>query len=362
MTTASPVDRTYGSPQRPARRFRARLVIAALVAALAGLMLAPASSLADHQPPVCTVNQQQGKLCLSVSDTPDPVAYSTFDGNSVWLKYTAVVSNDSRSSSLSHTGLTEALPDGTTFVKATTSRGNCTGAAQSVSCTFGSMKKGQSATVEVTVTAPATALENPPDIVISNVVSAFFDEQFSDQPGNGGKKDTVTYIEPTTVSKTAGQAYVPLGKNGKVGTDPAGTQYASSTIPNASSDLLAKIDIAAPDSFCDADFKVRIKNKSYICRAGGFVDASITNAATGSTYTNAKDPIVFRLKWDASLVSDKQTDKNFAVFYQSNASAPIQVIDTACNATASNIPCLKNTVVAGSAATDLVKDSNGRMR
>jgi Domain of unknown function DUF11 len=360
IATASSADGTHGSAQRPASRSRTRLAIVALVVGIGALMLAPASSVADHQPPVCTANQQQGKLCLTVSDTPDPVAYSTFDGNSVWLKYHAFASNESRSSSLSHVGLIEALPDGTTFVEVTTSRGSCTGAAQSVSCTIGSLKKGQDAAVDVTVTAPVTALENPPDITITNVVSASFDERFSDQP-NGGKQDTATYLEPTTVSKTAGQAYIPLGRNGKVGTDPAATQYASSTIPNVSSNVLAKIDIAPPDSFCQ-DGKVTIRNKSYICRAGGFAEASITNAATGATYSNAQNPMVFHLRWDAPLVSGKQTVKNFAVFYQSNASAPIQVFETACNAAASNTPCLKNTVVDGSAETDLVKTDNGRMR
>jgi uncharacterized repeat protein (TIGR01451 family) len=360
IATASPADGAHGLSGQRSSRSRMWLVTAAIALGLAALMVAPASSLADDQP-VCTVNQQQGRLCLMVSDTPDPVAYSTFDGNSVWLKYTAAASNESRSSSLSHVGLNEALPDGTTFVKATTTRGSCTGAAQSVSCAFGSIKKGQSATVEVTVTAPVTTLENPPDITITNVVSASFDERFSDQPNNGGKQDTATKLETTTVSKTAGQAYVPLGRNGKVGTDPAGKQYASSTIPSASSDVLAKIDVAAPDSFCQ-DGTVKIRNKQYICRAGGFVEATLTDASTGAPYSNSLNPPVFHLKWDASLVSPKQTVKNFAVFYQSDTTAPIQVFDTVCNASASNIPCLKNTVVDGFAETDLVKKDNGRMR
>jgi hypothetical protein len=361
IVTASPADVANGSSQRPVNGSRAWLVIAAVVLGLGGLMFAPASSLANHQPPVCTSNQQQGKLCLSVSDTPDPVAYSTFDGNSVWLKYTAVASNDSRSSSLSHVGLNEALPAGTTFSSVTTSRGSCTGGGQSVSCSFGSLKKGQDATVEVVVTAPVSTEENPPDITITNAVNAAFDERFSDQ--NGGKQDTVTYLETTTVSKEAGQAYVPLGRNGKVGTDPAATQYASSSIPNASSNVLAKIVIAPPDSFCQ-DGTVKIGRKSYICRAGGFAEASITDANTGATYSNAQNPLVFHLRWDAGLVSDKQTDKNFVVFYQSSESAPIQVIDASCNAAASNTPCLKNTAILedGSAVTDLVKKDNGRMR
>jgi uncharacterized repeat protein (TIGR01451 family) len=358
--SADDADRSF---QPPAGRSLAGLILAAFVIAVGAFMLAPASSVANHQPQVCTTNQQQGTLCLIASDTPDPVAYSTFDGNSVWLQYHAVVSNNSRSSSLSHVGLIEALPGGTTFVKATTSRGNCTGAAQSVSCSFGPLRKGQTAEVDVVVTAPVSAAVNPPDITISNTLSASFDERFNDSPGSGGKQDTATYLETTTVSKTAGQAYVPLGRNGKVGTDPAAAQYASSSIPSASTDVLASIDIAPPDSFCQ-DGKVSIRNKSYICRDGGFVEASITDAATGATYSNANNPIVFHLRWDPSLVSDKQTDKNLVVFYQSTPTAPIQVFDTACNAAASNTPCLRNREVLadGSAETDVVKNENGRMR
>jgi hypothetical protein len=361
-TTALSTDDAHRASQPPARS-RAGFILAALPIAIGAFMLAPSSSLADHQPKVCTSNQQQGTLCLFASDTPDPVAYSTFDGNSVWLQYHAVVSNESRSSSLSHVGLIEALPAGTNFVEARSTRGTCTGAAQSVSCSFGSLKKGQTAEVDVVVTAPISAAVNPPDITISNTLSASFDERFSDSPGSGGKRDTATYVETTTVSKTAGQAYVPLGRNGKVGTDPAVAQYASSLIPSASTNVLASIDIAPPDSFCQ-DGKVRIRSKSYICRDGGFVEASVTDAATGATYSNASNPLVFHLRWDASLVSDKQTDRNLVVFYQSTPAAPIQVIDTACNAAASNTPCLRNPKVLadGSAETDLVKNENGRMR
>ena len=56
--------------------------------------------------------------------------------------------------------------------------------------------------------------------------------------------------------------------------------------------------------------------------------------------------------------------KNFVVFYQPNATAPIQVFDTSCNAAASNTPCLKNVtpLADGGIEADLVKVDNGRMR
>jgi uncharacterized repeat protein (TIGR01451 family) len=364
IATDLPIQRTRESLELAKTRRRRALSLGGVLglAVSALLVMGPSPSLANHQDPACTVNQQQGKLCVTVSDTPDPVAYSGFDGNSAWLLYKAVVTNASRSSSLSHVQLSEALPAATTFVSATSSRGSCTGFAQSVACTIGSLRKGQSATVDVIVTSPATSDPNPPDTTIENAVTVGFDEVFNDQ-ANNGKQDSAIYMEPTVVSKTAGQAYVPIGRSGKVGTDPAQSQYASSSIPNASSDVLAAIDVAPPDAFCASE-TVRIQNKTYVCRAGGFVEASVTNAVTGETYANPQSPLVFHLRWDGSLVSDKQTVRNFVVFYQSTATAPIQVFDERCNATASNTPCLKNItpLADGGIEADLVKPDNGRMR
>jgi uncharacterized repeat protein (TIGR01451 family) len=364
IVTASPVKRTHRSLDLvDTRRRRAlSLGVALALAVTALLVVGPAPTLANHVERACTTNQQQGTLCVTVTDSPDPVAYSTFDGNSAWLLYRATVTNASRSSSLSHVQLHEALPEGTTFVSVTSSRGSCIGSGQSVDCSIGSLKKGQSAIVEVVVTAPASAELDPGETTITNAVTGFFDERLNDQAG--GKQDQVTYSEPTTVSKAAGQAYVPIGQSGKVGTDPGRSQYASSSIPNASTNVLAALQVTAPDDFCPLDGTVRIQNKTYICRAGGFVEASVTNAANGATYVNAQNPMVFHLRWDGLLVSDKQTVKNFVVFYQSTAAAPIQVFDTLCNETASNTPCLKNINMTpgGGIEGDLVKPDNGRMR
>src|SRR5204862_488274 len=195
------------------------------------------------------------------------VAYSNFDGNATWLLYHAEVTNASRASNLSHVGLAEALPAGTTFVKATSSRGTCSGAGQSVTCAIGSLSNGQTATVDVVVTAPVTSNPNPPDLAITNVVSASFDENFNDQQ-NGGKQDTAVYSETTTVSKGAGQTYVPAGSSGQVDTDPSQSQYANAAIPSASTDVLATIDLLAPDSFCPSG-QVRVGKKTYVCREGG---------------------------------------------------------------------------------------------
>ena len=331
-------------------------------AALIALFLFAFGGIAQGASEACTTNNQQGTLCVSVTDTPDPVAYSSFDGNNTFLKYDIVISNRSRSSSLSHVGLTDTLPDGTSLVSATSSRGSCSAAGQVVTCPLGALKKGQQATAELVVTAPATALTDPPDITITNMATVAFDERFNDQ--TGGKQDTATASETTKVSKTAGQTFVPAGHSGKVDTDPANDQYANASIPSASTDVVATLQLLAPDSFCSANGTVRISNKTYICRQGGFVDASVVDADTGQRYTNTQHPLVFHLRWAPGLVSDRQTVRNFVVFYQAGDGAPVQVFGNTCNASASNTPCMRNVTEAadGSWSVDLVKSDNGHMR
>jgi uncharacterized repeat protein (TIGR01451 family) len=341
-----------------------RLALAALLAAALTLAaLLTSGTRARGASGDCTANTQQGVLCVSVVDTPDPVAYSSFDQNVTFLDYEIAVSNQSRSSSLSHVGITDTLPDGTTLVSATSSRGDCTTAGRTVTCPLGAFKNGQGATAEIVVTAPATALSDPPTITITNRVDASFDERFSDKP-NGGKQDTATALETTTVSKTAGQTFVPEGHTGQVDTDPAKDQYANARIPSASTDVLATLHVLSADAFCDADGTVRIGNKNYICRQGGFVDASVVDADTEQRYSNTDDPLVFHLRWAPGLVSDRQTVRNFVIFYRAGATAALQVFDQACNASASNPPCIRNVVegLDGSWSADLVKIDNGHMR
>jgi hypothetical protein len=310
----------------------------------------------------CTTNDQQAKVCVTVSDNPDPVAYSSFDGNQTFLAYRAVVTNTSKSSSVSHVGLTEDLPAETSFVRATTSRGTCSGSGDLVSCAIGSLKKGQGATVDVVVTAPASSESNPPPMVITNVVTVAFDERFNDQP-NGGKQDSVTASENTTVSKDAGQTYIPQGSSGQVDTDPAQAQYGNVKVTNASVDVLASLNLLAADNFCLLG-QVTIQGNAYVCRNGGWLSATLVNAVTGAPYVNAQNPLVFHLRWDRPLVSILQTADNFVVFYRTGASGPVQVIQTRCNATASNLPCLRNVQqeADGGWSVDLVKAENGHMR
>ena len=359
----------YDSPVTGARRARRRRLPAAIAIAVvcAGLLaLGAAQSFGDHVDPACTSNNQQGTLCLSVSDTPDPVAYSSLGGSSTFISYHVVLANTGNSN-LSHVGLQDTLATETGFVRATPSQGTCSNSGQTVTCALGSVSKGQQATVDIVVTGPATSDSNPPDITITNVAEGAFDENFNDQQ-NGGKQDTVTYSEPTTVSKTAGSTFVPAGETGVVGTNPGATQQGIATIDlsEVSTDVIASLNLLPPDTFCvNGLFKPPGSKKSYVCRNGAFVSASVLNAADNSHYTNANQPLVFHLRWDASLTSPKQTVKNFVVFYQADGSSQINVIDTRCSNPPTTLPCLRNinkNKTDGSWSVDLVRPDNGHMR
>jgi uncharacterized repeat protein (TIGR01451 family) len=358
------------SPVIRALRARSRLSAALAIALGSAAILAfgSAQSFGDHAPPACTSNNQQGTLCVSVSDTPDPVAYSSFDGNSTFLSYHVELSNTG-GSNLSHVGLEDTIPTETGFFSASPSQGTCSHSGQTVTCALGSLSRGQEATVDIVVTAPATSDPNPPDITITNVAEGSFDENFNDQQ-NGGKQDTVTYSEPTTVSKTAGSTFVPAGETGIVGTDPGATQQGIATIDlsGVSTDVLASLNLLPPDTFCvNGVFKPPGSKKTYVCRNGAFVSASVLNADTGTHYTNTQRPLVFHLRWNASLVSSKQTVKNFVVFYQPDGSSQVQVITQRCDSgnPPANLPCLRNiskNKADGSWSVDLFRPDNGHMR
>jgi hypothetical protein len=341
------------------RHLRARTALGMAMLTGAALLTATSSS-ADTTVPACTVNAVNSIICVSVTDTPDPVSYSTTDGNLTYLHYDVLVANTGKQNNDSHVSLTEALPPSTTYVanSVSTTQGTCSVSGSTVSCTIGQLKPGASATVGVTVTSPATSDPNPAPTTITNAVSVAFDSGVSN-----GRQTTVSTSADTTVSGVAGQSYIPQGSNGQVDTDPAAAQYGNVHVTNASVNVLAKINVGAPDSFCLLG-QVTIQGNVYVCRSGGFVVASVTNADTGTGYFNSSDPLVFHLRWNSNLISVLQSESNFVVFYKSSATAPVQVYSNRCDATASNMPCLRNIAKAsdGSWSVDLVKPDNGFMR
>jgi hypothetical protein len=383
----------YDSPvTRPHRRRSLYAAFAGILATTIVVLLTAAPGFGASGPQSCTSNNQQGRLCLTLSSSPDPVAYSTATGNS-YLKYTALLRNDGNSN-LSHVGLRfETLPAGTTLFRVTPSQGSCPNFDFPVQCALGSLGGGDTATVEVVITAPLAPSADPPDGLISltNVFAAF-DENFNDQ--NGGKQDTILYAcaqtgcaipSLDTVVKASAETFIPQGGTGEVNTDPDPTlkQHGKATIDQPSTDVFATLDLVITSnptdplntSFCPSNGQVKIGKKVYVCRQGGYIAASVTCATTPPPsqctgqghYIDPNRPLKFHLIWAASLVSSKQSVKNFVVFYQPDGSSQVQVIDARCGPgnPPTNLPCIRNiskNQVDGSWSVDLFRPDNGHMR
>jgi hypothetical protein len=364
------VPDTSVAAARPRRR--GRLVALALAAAFAAPMaFGAAPSAASHAPPSCTSPYYPGPLCLQVVDIPDPVSYSEADGNESFVAYDSTVSNQSGDSTLHNVTLGQDLPvdegevtllsEGYSgVVGVSTSQGECFTEGSSVYCDLGDLGPGEEALVRVKITAPAAESSNAEDTVITDYATASFYNPFG---GEGGVFDSASYDEDTTVTNDVGQTYVPAGEDAQVGTDPDDPQYANVSITNATEDLFASIEILPPDNFCQ-NGRVRVGLSVYVCRGGSFARASVTEVDDGSQYFNARDPLVFHLRWDDQLVSPLQTKKNFVAFYQSHVGAKTQVIKKRCGGFLPKLPCVTNIELHadGSLEADLVKPDNGRMR
>jgi uncharacterized repeat protein (TIGR01451 family) len=94
-----------------------------------------------------TVGPASADLSITAEDSADLV---TFGGE---LAYRLTVTNNGPSPATGATAV-GVLPAGTTFVSATPTQGSCTGTA-TVTCVFGSLANGGTASVEILVTAPS---------------------------------------------------------------------------------------------------------------------------------------------------------------------------------------------------------------
>ena len=338
-----------------------RLLAVAALAACALLWIAadPAAATTSR----CQKNVQGARVCFTLTDSPDPVSYSTFDGNQSYVSYHAKVTNRSGRLPVTHVKLLESLASGTTFVRAKTTKGSCDGVDRFATCRIGRLRPGQSALVDVAGTAPATAEADPGPLVIKNRVRLKFDRRAHSKPHHTGHRNRARVFESTTVLKDAGATFVPKSSSAQVDTDPGQTQYGNVSVTNASTDLLVKLNLLPADDFCLLG-QVTIQGNLYVCRSGGWVDASVTEADTGNHYSNSQQPLVFHLRWEKPLISLLQTENDFVVFYRTGNGAPVQVFSNQCNADASNLPCLRNIQqeADGGWSVDLVKPDNGHMR
>jgi hypothetical protein len=334
------------------RALRPRLALAAGLAVVPLMVFVPPGLAAES----CTTTAANSNVCVSITDTPDPVAPDGAGGNNTFYSYTTVVRNAGRNT-VSHVGVSQTVP--TSVVSAESAGGPCAVDGASVSCSFGSLPRNGSATVKITVTAPAQTGQ-----VLSSA-TASFSERANDKPGEDPKIDTVTVTEPTTVAANAGETWVEPGQTTIVNSDPAQPYRGRATIAGESTDHLSQgflaslkpVAVKGGTPFDCVLGQVSLTGGVFACRNGGWLLANIRD---GQTFD---PPLQFHLAWDASQGSLLQTRENFVVFYakDAGASTPIQRFGP-CSANPR--PCYVNLVGnTGQAwSLDLISDHNGYMR
>lgn len=313
---------------------------------LPAALLLPAAAGAEP----CT---EAPRVCVATSDTPERISVAGA-GSTTYVQYRTTVTNEARST-ITNVVLEDVLPSGTSL--RSVSPVGCVGAAGVTTCDLGSLASGAAATVTVEVTGPAAAG------TLENRVQVSFDEGPSDSPPDDPKQDTIAAVERTDVTATAGEAetWVPAGATTEISTDPTGANVATASEPQvagariqaAGFGVVALLRTDQPGPFTCP--------KQQVCRAGGWVQAQ---ALIGGLPGVFDPPLRFALRWDATLVSKRQTVRNLAVFYSAelDGSAP-QVISRRCGAS-SPPPCLDAVTeqADGDFTAVLVQHHNGYMR
>jgi len=143
-----------------------------------------------------TFTPSEADLSVTKTDSPNPVTVNTS------MSYTMVVSNNGPSSATGVT-LTDPLPPGVTFVLASSSRGSCSQAASTVTCSIGRLGNGGSATVTIIVTPTVEG-------TLTNTATVSATE--SDPVSADNSATATTTVNPPTINTPAGSGVsVPLG-------------------------------------------------------------------------------------------------------------------------------------------------------
>jgi uncharacterized repeat protein (TIGR01451 family) len=315
------------------RRMR---LFALIVFAVAGLAVPAAASATGSA------------VTVTVAHTPDSVSASTalttaYFGSTVTVK-------NAGTKTAKNVVVTDTPPSGSTPVSVSSTVGACTLGAN-VTCSLGSLAAGGTAVISVSFTSP------PSPGTATNKVKATFDLADGYFGWACPRHESVTTIDniPVTLVEGAVTSFLPAGIPGDISTSTTGDEVTTATRPQVAGAIIP----AQP-----AGETVVLKRNPapftcpawQVCRSGEWTEAHIDNTAG--------QPLQFELRWDASLVSHKQTTKNFAIFYRKTLDGPTLVISCHCNSTASNRPCLKNVTkyADGDFSVVLVKDDNGYMR
>jgi hypothetical protein len=310
-------------PRRTRHAFWLTLICASLVV-VAGAAVSSAQGVE-----ACTTSDP--RVCVSVAATPEDVSPSR-EGSPTYVSYHVVASNRAVNT-VTHAGLTATLPAGSSFFSATPDVGSCTGGGDSVSCQFGSLARGSTATVDIVVRAPSSE----GDAVATFTVS--FDERSNDGGQQDPKQDTVTVSETVGVAATPGTAasFVPKGESVKLSTDPTGTgvttsgdqQIATAAITSSPTSTSALLEEVPGPLTCP---------KGIVCRGGDWVQATIPGTFD--------PPLSFGLRWDATLIPSGLTAKKFAVLMtECLDGCPLEIVSDRCSSSTpakSELPCLRN--------------------
>lgn len=320
---------------------RCSRVLLLLVAALLALAL-PAAASAGGPPPPPSVT-------VSVAHAPDVVSAST-PLTRAYIASTVIIANTGRKDA-KKVAVNDTPPAGATAVSATASSGTCAVGAE-VKCQIGTLAAGAAATISVVFTSPSVAG------TVANKVKVSFET-----PGDGphgwdcpksGSASALDQI-PVTLIEGAVTTFLPGGVPGDISTSTTADETTTPSRPQVAGAII-------PAQPAGETVVLQHNNAAFtcpykeICRSGQWTEAHIVNGSG--------QPLQFELRWDASLVSPKQTTKNFVVFYRKTLDAPTQKISCHCDAKASNRPCLKSVTKRpdGDFSVVVVKDDNGYMR
>jgi Domain of unknown function DUF11 len=323
---------------------------AVALAIVAAFGLAGAGASGANATETCT---ESGPLvCVSVTDDPEIVPPSTTE-LSRYVSYVVTVRNGAQST-VTHVAASATFSPDLVLASATPSVGTCT-IVGGLSCNFGNLASGATATVTVGARTPFA------EGTAAATFTAAFDERFNDTGTPDPKQDTVSDTEETTVDARTGTAasFVPQGASANLSTDPTDTGVASLSDPlignvgitSAPSSVLALIEEVSAPLSCP---------KRVVCRGGDWVHADIPGTFD--------PPLAFGFRWDSSIVPSNLSAKKFAVLYSACLDGcPIQVISKRCSSAspaASELPCLTDIAKLsdGDWIATLLSDHNGYMK
>lgn len=288
-----------------------------LLVLVATLLWAPAAG-AQTQSPACPALTP---ACVLPESTPTVVSVRT-DTSITYVRYDTRIRNAGRST-MTQVSVVDTLPAGTENPVFETSQGTCSPSEAAgrpvVTCDVGSLASGAEVEISVSVRGPEAAgrAEN-------SVVTSF---AAGDNSGTDPKR-TVTATASTEVLRAdAGRAesWVPPGTQTTISTDPTG-----SGIENQQPQI-ASLQLTAPAQGALAALKPSDRpvecGKREVCRGGTWTEGQ---ALIDGQAANFAEPLVFTLRWNKTLVSRKQTERNFTLFYAKTANSPVITISRRC--------------------------------